>query len=1128
MKIQALEESNGALETARNRLEADMLRLDNVRTAQQDQLEALQEAEQKALAQIEDLRTHSANALAAQKRIQIDLREELDALQGQLVSTQAALEHQKLEYLARPIQTSPLKEAPVSPITESDLETPPGSPPLSPIKGTPHRNVTLESETLKGTLYYNQSKMLKQKKELEKEKRQRLLLQRQVKNLQSDLESIRQLHGSRLPQRRIAKKGDSEAPKRRIRNNDPFMTYRTSTHVEYLSDEGPWEDQEELSDLRNNSSSLSLDFTHYTQRANYNESTESLNQTDEEQQPLEMNSSSWSVRSEGSRPLSSSTITSLHRNMANSASHINAGNNFSTSPTRINLQLELADVSGTNSGANSPDVSREPNTSHKVQTVEDDVHRTPPVQPLDLESTTTPIKESIDAGMTTDLTILNWNDIVALEASMPTSCEAPSVDSMQVITTNLGLSTPVAAQADEQPRALLKDATTQYDLNGDAEAILCSRCGWQDVRRDVTATASDSCIEDVRVSEFLRQDNKHSESPRIFTGIAAKLEGSELFREGDEKVDSLPLPCSSEEIQPDNSAEIDMSRDSIEDVNVASEQTLDPSPDGTDLTTTTGAVISPFTVQAPSWRGKSTITNSGSQLIVARELLSQPPEFKDLSDLNLELAASRKAIEILTEQKDQLVKQLHSYLGTTELVHTVESRADQNHARCAEYVSAGPLNIIPDSRIDSPSQFRRLSIMDNKLSTSTSPARHRSSSIYASSSVPSPSKADRVLGKSDQKHLSSSKSISSSLRSLETGISHSAAIHMAPPQAPSTARDTIRGRQIKGRLPSRQINQSTSREADTLANPSRNYSIRSISSLSSFASDIDDRFASRRHIPESLSLIENSTNPATIESITRTMIGMSMYKYTRLAGRQGLSENRHKRYFWIHPYTKTLYWSVYNPVNAPEGAIIKSAPILDFYIEDDFNSMPPGLHQRSLCISTPRRILKVTALHNVDHDDWTRSLNFLLYGPPPEDKSYEANRETEELIRDFSPTRHAATGLLHSVSGKFDSQRTVRPTSSSQRSRLSERSLSRKVSEFFRSGVSPVGSVDVLRDANATALADRSVNAPTDRQLSLDDVSEGLGLENVRSCCGGKHDVTDLCNRLPSPVRNPVTSRNLG
>ena len=56
-----------------------------------------------------------------------------------------------------------------------------------------------------------------------------------------------------------------------------------------------------------------------------------------------------------------------------------------------------------------------------------------------------------------------------------------------------------------------------------------------------------------------------------------------------------------------------------------------------------------------------------------------------------------------------------------------------------------------------------------------------------------------------------------------------------------------------------------------------------------------------------------ATDPAVIHAITQTMIGEFMYKYTRRAIGKGHGERRHKRFFWVHPYTRTLYWSSADP-----------------------------------------------------------------------------------------------------------------------------------------------------------------------------------------------------------------------
>jgi hypothetical protein len=43
------------------------------------------------------------------------------------------------------------------------------------------------------------------------------------------------------------------------------------------------------------------------------------------------------------------------------------------------------------------------------------------------------------------------------------------------------------------------------------------------------------------------------------------------------------------------------------------------------------------------------------------------------------------------------------------------------------------------------------------------------------------------------------------------------------------------------------------------------------------------------------------------------MIGEFLFKYTRTTFTKGHSDKRHQRFFWIHPYTKTLYWSNSDP-----------------------------------------------------------------------------------------------------------------------------------------------------------------------------------------------------------------------
>jgi hypothetical protein len=64
----------------------------------------------------------------------------------------------------------------------------------------------------------------------------------------------------------------------------------------------------------------------------------------------------------------------------------------------------------------------------------------------------------------------------------------------------------------------------------------------------------------------------------------------------------------------------------------------------------------------------------------------------------------------------------------------------------------------------------------------------------------------------------------------------------------------------------------------------------------------------------SFSLTSSSpTNLSVITAITKTMIGDWLWKHTRRTVGGGISEHRHRRFFWVHPYTRILYWSTVEP-----------------------------------------------------------------------------------------------------------------------------------------------------------------------------------------------------------------------
>lgn len=115
----------------------------------------------------------------------------------------------------------------------------------------------------------------------------------------------------------------------------------------------------------------------------------------------------------------------------------------------------------------------------------------------------------------------------------------------------------------------------------------------------------------------------------------------------------------------------------------------------------------------------------------------------------------------------------------------------------------------------------------------------------------------------------------------------------------------------------------------------------------------------------------DSTDPQVIHAITQTMIGEFLHKYTKKAFSKGISEKRHKRFFWVHPYTKTLYWSSADPGAASTNqSSAKSVFIEGVRQVIDPNPFPPGLHQGSIIVKTPNREMKITAPTRERHDMW--------------------------------------------------------------------------------------------------------------------------------------------------------------
>ncbi|KAF8583299.1 hypothetical protein K439DRAFT_1661365 [Ramaria rubella] len=277
-----------------------------------------------------------------------------------------------------------------------------------------------------------------------------------------------------------------------------------------------------------------------------------------------------------------------------------------------------------------------------------------------------------------------------------------------------------------------------------------------------------------------------------------------------------------------------------------------------------------------------------------------------------------------------------------------------------------------------------------------------------------------------------------------------------------------------------------------------------------------------------------TTDPAIIHAITQTMIGEFLYKYTRRTIGKGHGEKRHKRFFWVHPYTKTLYWSSADPgsSNVSESSA-KSAYIDSVRSVLDPNPMPPGLYQYSVVVSTPQREMKITAPTKERHDIWFNALNYLLARPntgpagspqtgrlnaiPVTSPAYGSMRlpGDEGMRKDVLSSPRSARSIGSALSG--DSWN-ITPRAQRSQSRLSANGSVGKRSgtpaaEYLRLG-GPDGPASPAK-SDYEYIPGRADEEELDFEIH-DSIMNGEGfegLENVRACCDGRHDLGTLSRK---------------
>lgn len=298
------------------------------------------------------------------------------------------------------------------------------------------------------------------------------------------------------------------------------------------------------------------------------------------------------------------------------------------------------------------------------------------------------------------------------------------------------------------------------------------------------------------------------------------------------------------------------------------------------------------------------------------------------------------------------------------------------------------------------------------------------------------------------------------------------------------------------------------------------------SSISSFASEIETRFNNIGQTPmDSAGLTGPGTDPRMIQAITQTMIGEHLWKYTRKPGRGEMSENRHRRYFWVHPYTRTLYWSDRDPSTAGRHELrAKSVPIEAVRVVSDDNPMPPGLHRKSLVIISPGRTVKFTCTTGQRHETWFNALSYLLLRTGDEgqaDAEEMAGHIAHDDVEDFNGS--------HSQLGLNGTRPRAPPSLSSYNSRTTrnespgvdmsiptltpthERGQPR-ASTLGRLSRYSGGILQSLRSRSRSGLPDDAIYEASEVNDSAEELRQMIEqqdrdsdrLENVRACCDGR------------------------
>ncbi|KAF9136852.1 hypothetical protein BGX30_010812 [Mortierella sp. GBA39] len=228
-------------------------------------------------------------------------------------------------------------------------------------------------------------------------------------------------------------------------------------------------------------------------------------------------------------------------------------------------------------------------------------------------------------------------------------------------------------------------------------------------------------------------------------------------------------------------------------------------------------------------------------------------------------------------------------------------------------------------------------------------------------------------------------------------------------------------------------------------------------SISSMSTDYnqDGYLRNGRRMSNSSNFDLTPTDPTMIQLITQTMIGDYLWKYTRRRITTMMNEKMHWRYVWIHPYTKTMHWSLKNPgsggstlQSGKSGLIVAVTQITEEVPNSDLPTV-------SLMIQTTSRNIKLKAPTREKHDLWFRSLTYLLSRPSSPGADAPGDNQTwSEVQANHRPSTSRSTPSLPTN----DAVMTLRQSEMGGSTLRKKSSLARIQGAFRRSSTSRDGS----------------------------------------------------------------------